>query len=411
LSIRSISNNYVCNTDDFLLINTNSMGYENACDNPNSWDDQSMSGCTFTCEEAVCGYTPYGQCSDEKPFLCQYGDLEEDCAVCGCEPGWECDVDGTCYATDRDLDGINEDTDNCPSVSNPDQIDTDGDFVGDACDNCPDEYNPVQTDTDGDDVGDMCDYFALTVTPEDPGPLDLVLIEANATFFNFTPALIMLYVNEEVVKECINKRYCDYNGGPYGDGIVAYAAYDHPGQGVIETSEIATGVLTDIDGDGYYDINDNCLPTFNQTSYCIEQLANRTCHCNFIADRFCFYCCDNSERQYTANPDRLDSHGDGIGDVCDACPSDNRSPNPFGCPPCVETDGGNDIYFRGTLYPEGVGIGDFGYTGYLQDYCYFSDVVREYYCDAKFLERAENLECPIGSMGYDGHGEIDSDNI
>ncbi|MGI8775363.1 MAG: thrombospondin type 3 repeat-containing protein [Actinomycetota bacterium] len=71
---------------------------------------------------------------------------------------------------DQDGDGIPDDKDNCPTVNNPDQKDTDGDGIGDACDddddndgipddqdNCPTVFNPDQKDTDGDGIGDACD--------------------------------------------------------------------------------------------------------------------------------------------------------------------------------------------------------------------------------------------------------------
>lgn len=71
---------------------------------------------------------------------------------------------------DQDLDDIDDTSDNCVGVSNPDQIDTDANGVGDACDddldgdgvlnendNCPFDENPEQEDTDGDEVGDACD--------------------------------------------------------------------------------------------------------------------------------------------------------------------------------------------------------------------------------------------------------------
>lgn len=73
-------------------------------------------------------------------------------------------------ATDADWDGIPDIFDNCPDVSNADQVDTDRDRLGDACDtdddndtipdsndNCPLIFNFDQANRDGDDFGDACD--------------------------------------------------------------------------------------------------------------------------------------------------------------------------------------------------------------------------------------------------------------
>jgi hypothetical protein len=102
--------------------------------------------------------------------------------------------------SDGDGDGIDDDSDNCPTIFNPvrwledEQGDADSDAVGDACDlcpldgtdacsfldandfdddgwhngvdNCPLDPNYSQADEDGDDHGDACDGCALP----NPGP-------------------------------------------------------------------------------------------------------------------------------------------------------------------------------------------------------------------------------------------------
>ncbi|MBX7100086.1 MAG: phosphodiester glycosidase family protein, partial [Myxococcaceae bacterium] len=72
--------------------------------------------------------------------------------------------------TDIDGDGVLDTADNCMTVKNADQRDTDHDGKGDACDgdddndgifdeddNCPTVANPGQLDTDGDGIGNACE--------------------------------------------------------------------------------------------------------------------------------------------------------------------------------------------------------------------------------------------------------------
>lgn len=75
------------------------------------------------------------------------------------------------YLPVLDGDGIWNDQDNCPSIANPDQKNSDQDQngQGDACrdpdrdhvlgklDNCPQKYNPNQKDVDQDGLEDLCD--------------------------------------------------------------------------------------------------------------------------------------------------------------------------------------------------------------------------------------------------------------
>ena len=56
------------------------------------------------------------------------------------------DVDIKSTLIDTDGDGIIDSEDNCPNVSNSDQLNSDGDSHGDACDNCPNTPNPNQED-------------------------------------------------------------------------------------------------------------------------------------------------------------------------------------------------------------------------------------------------------------------------
>lgn len=59
--------------------------------------------------------------------------------------------------SDFDNDGVLDDRDNCPTLANSDQANSDGDAFGDACDSCPTVASTSVHDEDHDRVGDVCD--------------------------------------------------------------------------------------------------------------------------------------------------------------------------------------------------------------------------------------------------------------
>jgi hypothetical protein len=73
------------------------------------------------------------------------------------------DLDGTCNP--GVISSLCSGSDNCPTISNPDQGNSDADSYGNACDNCPTTANAGQENGDEDSLGNACDNCPTVTNP------------------------------------------------------------------------------------------------------------------------------------------------------------------------------------------------------------------------------------------------------
>ena len=161
----------------------------------------------------------------------------------------------TSVIVDTDNDGIPDNQDNCPSVANPDQLESDADGIGDACDNCP---NDPQNDIDADGIcGDIDNC------PNKPNGPNLGTCSASSDSPGTTCT-----TDADCVVGCSSNGLCDKS-------------------------------QADTDGDGIGDACDNC-PNDPQNDIDGDGICGNV---------------DNCPNE--ANADQADDNGDSIGNACD----------------------------------------------------------------------------------------------
>jgi Thrombospondin type 3 repeat len=158
-------------------------------------------------------------------------------------------VAATAGPPDLDGDGLNDCTEDCPDVYDPDQSDVDQDGAADACDNCPGVANPDQADRDFDRVGDACDGCPDSYFKSSPGVCGCDVFEDD--------------VDGDGIPSCVDN--CPFNGRSPdqsdrdgdGHGDLCDACPDDPAK--TELGACGCGVAdVDDDGDGVASCVDAC---------------------------------------------------------------------------------------------------------------------------------------------------------
>ena len=207
---------------------------------------------------------------------------------------------------DTDGDAVNDDIDNCPLVSNANQIDFNGDGAGDLCgdidgdtitddvDNCINVANPGQEDYDGTGGGDACDD-----DDDNDGVLD---VSDNEPLNEFACS----DTDNDTCDDCSNGTFDVANDGVDfdTDGLCDDGDDDDDNDGALDADDSDDNDAT-VCSDTDNDLCDDCASgTFNTADDGLDADADGICDLGDL--------CVN-----VFDPAQVDTDGDGEGDECD----------------------------------------------------------------------------------------------
>ncbi|MFO0611902.1 MAG: thrombospondin type 3 repeat-containing protein [Polyangiaceae bacterium] len=303
-----------------------------------------------------------GNVCDPTEGSCNDGVDDDNDGLVDCDDT-ECAADLTCGTSaeeDTEGDGVANVNDNCVSVANPDQLDTDADGIGNLCDtsegscgnfldddadgevdcadtdcatdiacaaplgdddgdgipngedDCPLAPNPLQSDTDSDGIGDACDTDEGICNDAVDNDADGKIDCADE---NCAKDAVCQKPDEDTDGDGFDNKIddCPFVANPDqsdGDGDGAGDACD--------TKEDACANQADDDGDGKIDCDDeNCA----SAPACADPTGD--VDGDVVAN-------DKDNCPNVSNPDQADTDGDGVGDACDKNPSGPPMPSPSG---------------------------------------------------------------------------------
>ena len=273
-----------------------------------------------------------GNACDAAEGSCSNGVSDDTDADVDCDDT-DCAADPACAAPgdDDDGDGVLNATDNCPSVANPGQENTDGDGLGNACDDSEGDCdNGVTDDTDAlVDCADVTDALVDCADPDCAAAANCLDDDSDGV--------------PNIADNCdnvANPGQEDGDGDGFGnacdgsEGLCNNGASDDT-DGDVDCADadcaadpVCTNPGGDDDGDGVPNASDNCPADANPGQE------------NGDGDGFGDVC-DNSEgdcgnglnddidgdvdcadSECSATPNCVDDDGDGVPNVFDNCPND-----------------------------------------------------------------------------------------